>query len=79
VPAGSDDFALLRRGALWAQHHYDGVRLAESAWTINTSLPRIDVEDGKQWRLYEHCKGGKPRAIPLLSNSRLRRANPSSR
>jgi len=79
VPASSDDFVLLRRDALWAQHNYDGVRLAESDWTINTSLLRIDVEDGRQWRLCEHGKGDKPRATPLLFNSRLRRANPSSR
>lgn len=62
---GADDIASLRRRAIWALYRYGGVRLAELAWSINTNLPRVEVEDGGQWTLYVHGKGDKPRAIPL--------------
>lgn len=64
-PAGSDDLTALRRRAIWVLYRYGGVRLAELAWTIDTNLPRIEVDDGRQWTLYVHGKGDKPRAIPL--------------
>lgn len=65
VPAGADDLASLRRRAIWVLYRYGGVRLAELAWSIDTNLPRVEVEDGGQWTLYVHGKGDKPRAIPL--------------
>ena len=67
MPAGidNDNLMLLRRRGIWVLYRYGDVRLAELAWTIDTNLPRIKVNDGGQWALYVHGKGGKPRAIPL--------------
>ena len=56
----------LCRGTIWELCSYGGERLAESALTIDTSLPRINVDNGEQWGLYLYGKGDKPRAIPLL-------------
>lgn len=63
--SGADNIASLRRRAIWALYRYGGVRLAELAWSIDINLPRVEVEDGRQWTLYVHGKGDKPRAIPL--------------
>lgn len=65
TPTGADDLASLRRRAIWVLYRYGGVRLAELTWSIDTNLPRIEVEDGGEWTLYVHGKGDKPRAIPL--------------
>jgi site-specific recombinase XerD len=85
MPAGVDDLAALRRRALWVLYRYGGVRLAELAWTIDTNLPRLEVDDGGPWTLYVQGKGDKPRAIPLpavavapLSAYRLARGLPAA-
>jgi site-specific recombinase XerD len=61
----ANDAVNARRRAVWVLYRYGGVRLAELAWSIDTGLPRVEVEDGGQWTLYVRGKGNKPRAIPL--------------
>ncbi|MGF6878027.1 tyrosine-type recombinase/integrase [Paraburkholderia sp. MM5477-R1] len=57
----------MRRRAIWALYRYGGVRLAELVWHEELALPRIDVDEARQWTLHVTGKGGKERAIPLPS------------
>ncbi|TDG04523.1 integrase [Paraburkholderia guartelaensis] len=56
-----------RRRAIWALYRFAGVRLAELVWNEALALPRIQVDDARQWTLHIIGKGSKQRAIPLPS------------
>lgn len=55
----------LRRHAIWALYRYAGVRLAELVWSMESGLPRLEVETAERWTLLVRGKGHKDRAIPL--------------
>ncbi|MFD1557548.1 tyrosine-type recombinase/integrase [Paraburkholderia silviterrae] len=57
----------VRRRAIWALYRFAGIRLAELVWQEELGLPRIDVDEDRQWTLHVTGKGGKLRAIPLPS------------
>lgn len=40
-----------RRRAIWTQYRYAGVRLVEFAWSDETQLPKLEVDDGGSWTL----------------------------
>ncbi|WP_028221934.1 tyrosine-type recombinase/integrase [Paraburkholderia oxyphila] len=56
-----------RRRAIWALYRFAGIRLAELVWHEALALPRIDVDEARQWTLHVVGKGSKQRAIPLPS------------
>lgn len=56
-----------RRRAIWALYRFAGIRLAELVWNEALALPRIEVDEARQWTLHIIGKGGKHRAIPLPS------------
>ncbi|MEX3982254.1 tyrosine-type recombinase/integrase [Paraburkholderia sp. EG287A] len=56
-----------RRRAIWTLYRFAGIRLAELVWHEERMLPRIEVDEARQWTLHIIGKGGKHRAIPLPS------------
>nr|WP_322034028.1 tyrosine-type recombinase/integrase [Paraburkholderia sp. J76] len=56
-----------RRRAIWALYRFAGIRLAELVWHEALALPRIELDEARQWTLHVTGKGGKLRAIPLPS------------
>nr|WP_233889074.1 tyrosine-type recombinase/integrase [Paraburkholderia flagellata] len=56
-----------RRRAIWALYRFAGIRLAELVWHEALALPRIEVDETRQWTLHVTGKGNKLRAIPLPS------------
>ncbi|MBC8750998.1 MULTISPECIES: tyrosine-type recombinase/integrase [Paraburkholderia] len=57
-----------RRRAIWTLYRFAGVRLAELVWYEERALPRIEVDEGRQWTLHVTGKGNKLRAVPLPSS-----------
>lgn len=55
----------LRQAAVLALYRYAGVRVAELAWSSETQLPRIAVDQTGGWTLEVIGKGSRRRAVPL--------------
>ncbi|MEX3982501.1 tyrosine-type recombinase/integrase [Paraburkholderia sp. EG287A] len=56
-----------RRRAVWTLYRFAGIRLAELVWNEALALPRIEVDQARQWTLHVNGKGNKVRAVPLPS------------
>ncbi|MGF6810715.1 integrase/recombinase XerC [Paraburkholderia sp. Clong3] len=67
APADVSPTVWARRLAIWTLYRFAGMRLAELVWHEDLALPRIDVDEARQWTLHVTGKGGKERAIPLPS------------
>ncbi|MEX3964517.1 tyrosine-type recombinase/integrase [Paraburkholderia sp. EG286B] len=67
APDGVASTVWARRCAIWALYRFAGVRLAELIWNEALALPRIEVDEARQWTLHVTGKGNKARAIPLPS------------
>jgi integrase/recombinase XerC len=67
APADLPPAVWARRRAVWALYRFAGIRLAELVWNEALALPRIDVDEARQWTLHVNGKGNKVRAVPLPS------------
>jgi integrase/recombinase XerC len=67
APGDVPSIVWARRRAIWVLYRFAGVRLAELVWNEERALPRIELDEARQWTLHVTGKGNKLRAIPLPS------------